>query len=232
MVYQAPSFLQVKGDGYPNELKVYYKLKKPDGTLSDDESDFILADDIISERTGNKVLFIFDQEIVCDQIKLEWVEIDNGISNFQYASASEILLLLPENEYINNLLFNVFNDYSQLSIASEYNDINIIEDIEEKIRDYLDISEYLSNYLNKIKNIINGKIGYEPRREFTTNKSAKMNIINQYGDVASYSTTILKMANGGTNKQPTGIYGFSNEIITVYVEANIDDPLPFIRFSQ
>ena len=232
MVYQAPSFLQVKGDGYPNELKVYYKLKKPDGTLSDDESDFLLADDIISERTGNKVLFIFDQEIVCDQIKLEWVEIDNGISNFQYASASEIILLLTENEYINNLLFNIFNDYSQLSIVSEYNDINIIEDIEEKIRDYLDISEYLSNYLNKIKNIINGKIGYEPRREFTTNKSAKMNIINQYGDVASYSTTILKMANGGTNKQPTGIYGFSNEIITVYVEANIDDPLPFIRFSQ
>jgi len=42
---------------------------------------------------------------------------------------------------------------------------------------------------------------------------------------------ILKMSRGGTDRQPTGIYAFSNEIITINVESD-DDPLPSIRFSQ
>ena len=40
MLYQAPSFPAVKGYGYPSELKIYFKLRKPDGTLSDDDSIF------------------------------------------------------------------------------------------------------------------------------------------------------------------------------------------------
>ena len=101
MVYQAPNFPAIKGFGYPTELKVYYKLRRPDGTLSDEDSDFLLIDDIISETTGSKVLFIFDQEIKCDQIKLEWAEIENTEIDNLYALANEIILLFPENEYIN-----------------------------------------------------------------------------------------------------------------------------------
>lgn len=58
--------------GYPNELKIYYKLRNPDGTLNEDESFYLLVEDIITETTTNKVIIIFDEEIVCDQIKLEW----------------------------------------------------------------------------------------------------------------------------------------------------------------
>ena len=80
MMYKAPYLHFVKGYGYPIKLKIYFKLRRPDGTLSNDDSDFILIDDIISERTDNKVLFIFDQEIMCDQIKLEWAEIEETVS--------------------------------------------------------------------------------------------------------------------------------------------------------
>ena len=40
------------------------------------------------------------------------------------------------------------------------------------------------------------------------------------------------MKKGATNRQCTGIFGFSNETITIYVQSNFDDPLPSIRFSQ
>ena len=68
MVYQAHSNNKYQGIGYPTELKIYYKLIYKDDTL---ESEYLLIDDIISERTGNRVLFIFENEIFCDQIKLE-----------------------------------------------------------------------------------------------------------------------------------------------------------------
>ena len=79
MIYQPQNIKNINGYGYPNELKVYFKLRNPDGILSDDDSDFLLVDDIISERTENKVLFIFGQEITCDQIKLEWAQIEELI---------------------------------------------------------------------------------------------------------------------------------------------------------
>ena len=40
------------------------------------------------------------------------------------------------------------------------------------------------------------------------------------------------MSRGGTNRQPTGIYAFANEFITIYAESNDDSPLPSIIFSQ
>ena len=234
MIYQAPSFTVVQGFGYPTELKVYFKLRRPDGTLSEDESDFLLVDDIISETTGSKVLFIFDHEITCDQIKLEWAQIKDDGNNHLYASASEIILLFPENKYINQILFDIYqpNDYSFLLIKPEYNNLNIIEELEDNIKEYLDISQNIKNFIKRIKNIINGEIKFETKREFTTNQNAEMNIIVQHGDVAEYSKQILKMSRGGTNRQPTGIYAYSNETIIIYVQSNDEDPLPSIRFSQ
>ena len=127
IVYQAPTFEEIEGNGYPIELKIYYKLRNPDGSYNQEDSDFILVDDIISERTGEKVVFTLDEVITCDQIKLEWAEIDNqGNSGHVIASASEIILLFPENENLNKLLFDVFdeNDYYKMSINSEYKDFS------------------------------------------------------------------------------------------------------------
>ena len=235
ILYQAPSNKNWKGIGYPIEFKIYFKLKNSDGTLSDDDSDFLLIDDIISERTGDRVLFIFNEEIMCDQIKLEWADIEETTAHYKRAMASEILLLVPENEIINKLLFDVFqpNDYFKLLINPEYNDLNIIDEIEEKIKeDYFINVEEANELIDRAKQIIRDEIEYEPRREFTTNQTAYLNIINQYGDIEYYSKNTLKMKKGATNRQCTGIFGFSNETITIYVQSNFDDPLPSIRFSQ
>ena len=118
MIYQAPSFPKVKGKGYPIELKIYFKLRRPDGTLSEEDSDFLLVEDIISERTENKVIFIFEEKIICDQIKIEWAVIEETAQTNLSAYSSEIMLLFPENEYINKLIYEIFNpnDYTQIFI--------------------------------------------------------------------------------------------------------------------
>ena len=84
----------------------------------------------------------------------------------------------------------------------------------------------------RIKSIINGEIKYQQKREFTTNQYAKNNKIYQRGNTVQYSKSILKMAYGGTDRQITGIYGFPNETINIFVECEDNDPLPSIRFSQ
>ena len=234
MIYQAPIFYGIEGYGYPIELKVYIKIRGIDGNISTDESDFLLIDDIISEKTGNLVLFTFGEEITCDQIKLEWTNIEQSDGTTIFPSASEIMLLFPENQYINELIDAFYpNDYTLSLIKPEYNDINIIEGLIENIKEYYDISETIQEIVSRIKNITNGEIIYDPKREFTTNQSSIQNIIYQYGDINYYSKKILKMSRGTTNRQSTGIYGLSNEKIVIYVDANDDEiNLPSIRFSQ
>ena len=73
-LYRSISALKEKG--YPIELKVYIKLRNYDGSLSNNDSDYLFVDDFISERTGNKVLFIFNEKIACDQIKLQWAKME------------------------------------------------------------------------------------------------------------------------------------------------------------
>ena len=234
MVYQAPTYKNIKGYGYPTHLRVYFKLKNPNEILNEDENenDFILIDDIISEQTGKLVLYQFNEELMCDQIKLEWVDVQPD--NQPFAAASIIMLFYPENEDINKLIYDIFqpDDYAQLFIKPEYNDINIIDNLVEKVKLIVDIPENLQNRINRIKGVINGEIKFDKRREFTTNNNSSFNKIYQYGDIRKYSREILKMSNGGTNLQCTGIYGIPNDNITIFVDSVFEEPLPSLLFSQ
>ena len=231
MIYKAP-FLNSKLRGYPLKLSIYYRIKDINGNLSEDENDFLLVDEIISEPTENLVLFTFEDILECDQIKIEWSELES--ENDGYAYASEIMLLYPENEYLDEIIFKIFdiNDYTNLKIRSEYNDINIINDLIEKIKEIYESSDYLKQLIKKVKSIIIGDIKFESKREFTTNQNSKDNIIYQRGNTVLYSKNTLKMSWAGTDRQPTGIYGFPNETINIYVDCEDNDILPSIRFSQ
>ena len=236
ILYQAPSFNDIKGAGYPTELKIYYKLKNSDGSYNKNDTDFILIDDIVSERTGEKVVFILDEVIECDEMKLEWAQIEQADDSSEKlnAYASEIMPLSPENEYLNKLLFDVFDekDYYKMTVNSKYKDLPAIQEIEEKVQGYLGIYKYIGILIDRAKKIIDGEIKYDKKREFTTNPKAEINIINQYGDIYNYTQNTLKMSRGSVDRQPTGIYAYSGDKITVFVEANDTDPLPKISFSQ
>ena len=106
LLYKAPLSSGIEGYGYPTQLKIYIKLKNIDGIITDDDSDFLLIEDIISEKTGNLAVFQFEEKITCDQIKLEWANLEDSITEEIFPAASEIILLSPENKYIEQL-FNI-----------------------------------------------------------------------------------------------------------------------------
>ena len=168
-----------------------------------------------------------------DQIKLEWAQIEETKTHYLYPIANEIIFLVPENEYVNKLLFEVFkpNDYTKLNINPEFN-LFIIDELDDKLKEYSFIYDNCKELIIRAKKLINGELKYEKKREFTTNQTSELNIINQHGDVNNYTEYILKMRRGSANRQPTGIFVFSNETITIYVDANNDDPLPSIVFTQ
>ena len=232
ILYKSPYINSNSKNGYPIKFSIYYKLKDINGQLTDDEEDFLMFDEIISEPTENLVLFTLEEYIECDQIKIEWNELYT--ENDGYAYASEIILLYPENKIIDKLIFDVFekDDYTNLKINSEYNNMEKIEDLFEEIKDIYEYSDYIKDLYKRIKSIINGELKYESKREFTTNQSEKKNLIYQRGNTVLYSKNILKMYWAGTDRQCTGIYGIPDEIINIYVDCEDKDILPSIRFSQ
>ena len=178
LLYKAPFYWDIIGYGYPTQLKVYNKIKNIDGIITDDDSDFLLIEDIISETTGNQIIFQFEEEITCDQIKLEWANLDDSDTVGIFPSASEIIFLMPENKYINQLLdIFITNDYTHLLIKPEYyNDHNIINELESQIKiknKMYVINEETEKIIRRLRKIINKELQFDSRREFTTNQSAK-----------------------------------------------------------
>ena len=237
MLFRTDNCNGCEGIGYPTELKIYSKLKfDSDKDLSPyDESDFNLVDYIISNATQSNVIFFFEQSIKCDQIKIEWANIKTYIPRYpKMTTAKEIMFFFPETNYLNETILNLFSkyDYKEMTLSDEFNNINIIEEIIENSKDIINFNEEIKLLFHRAKLVITGGIKFDEKREFTTNQSAKGNIIRQRGDINLHARNILKTASAGTNRQSLGIYGLTGEIITFYVTSDDNDPLPTIRFTQ
>ena len=237
MVLKTDNCYGCEGIGYPTELKVYSKLKSDSNNELNpyDESNFTLVDDIVSDATQSIVLFTFEQTIKCDQLKIEWADIKTYYPRFpKMTTVKEIQLFLPETNYFNETILNLFSkdDYTQMTLSEEFNDINIIEELIENSQDIVNINEEIAIILQRAKLAALGSLQFDEKREFTTNQSANKNIIRQRGNIASHARNTLKMASAGTNRQSMGIYGLPGEKLTFFVKSDVSDPLPSIRFTQ
>ena len=221
--------------GYPKEFKIYYRMRNELGDFNSDLDDFILAEDIISNSTNKRVLFSFEKTIKCDQIKLEWNSTSYCSSFYnKRASAAEIKLLIPETENINENIINAFSDYNRFTLTKEFNDRNFINQLKNELK-ILDFSFYPRKFIERIEGVFNGSIIFDPKREFTTNpKNTISNIIHQRGNIYNYARNQLLFSRAGLNRQITGIYGRTNDSITIYVwaENSTNTPLPSIQFTQ
>ena len=204
------------------DIKILYKKQS--------ENEFISKDGFTIKSNNENIIFFMNENIECDELKLEI----NELYNSEKIKEEDIFLLSQETEYLNENIINAFDkkDYRMLTLSDEFNNKELIKNLEMDSEKY-ELSDYAKNYIKRIKLVYNGEISYDPRREFTTNPKADVNIIHQRGDIDKYARQILKMTFAGTNRQSTGIYGRSNETITVYVKkGNEKDPLPSIRFTQ
>ncbi|MBP5444649.1 MAG: M60 family metallopeptidase, partial [Acholeplasmatales bacterium] len=146
----------------------------------------------------------------------------------------EIQLFLPETSYFNETILNLFSkdDYTQMTLSEEFNDINKIEELIQNSQDIINMNEEIEVILQRAKLAALGSLQFDEKREFTTNQNADRNIIRQRGNIASHARNTLKMASAGTNRQSMGIYGLPGEKITIFVKSDDSDPLPSIRFTQ
>ena len=237
MVFKTDNCNGCEGIGYPTELKIYSKLKSDSNEeLSPyDDTDFTLIDDITSDATQSIVLFTFDQSIKCDQIKIEWANMKTYYPRFpKMTTAREIMFFFPETNYFNETILNLFSkdDYTQMTLSDEFNNLDIIEELIENSKDIINFNDEIKLILQRAKLAVTGGLKFDEKREFTTNQSATRNIIRQRGNIASHARNKLKMASAGTNRQSMGIYGLPGETITFYVTSDNTDPLPTIRFTQ
>ena len=64
---------------------------------------------------------------------------------------------------------------------------------------------------------------YDTQREFTPQRN---------GDMSNYTRQILKMTRGMSNRMSTGIWATPGEKLKIYVQAESNDPIPQIVFTQ
>lgn len=74
-------------------------------------------------------------------------------------------------------------------------------------------------------------VSEELLRTFSTNPDS-YNVITRYGNTQEYLRSTYNYLYNTTDRQSTGIAAMSGDTITVYVEADETDPLPYICFTQ
>ena len=213
--------------GEINKLKFFFKQNL--------DSSFSLIQDFKVIKTSTKIIFLFPKKINCIQLKIEFSEYsDCSNENGEKVGQNDFLILSPETANINKNILNAYDksDYRRLILSKEFNNEETIINL-EKEANKLEVSDNAKNYIKRMKSVFTGSLTYDPKREFSTSLKLNVNPLYQRGDIASYAQKTLKMTFAGTNRQPTGIYGRSNETITITVKrGNKNDPLPSIVCSQ
>ena len=201
---------------YPTELLIYYS--------ESGNGDYILLNNITSNRTDQKVMFVFSKEVTCKQIKIEYSKINETSS-----CSDKFQFYQPENNETMQAL-DLFSDYAETVVKKEITPkyLDLIKEVCQKNINYE--TELYPNIERATKFLLKSNI-FVPKREFSTNPNAN-NVIRRNGDIKNYINDKLKMVNAGTNNQPTGIFGLSNDNIIVYLSAKKEDKLPKIKFSQ
>lgn len=204
--------------GYPTKLNIYYYT----------ENCWNVAGKYTSASTTSMVIFNFGQTISTNKIRFEYEQVD---TRHKYvATAREIICLQPEseNEYED---FSSLLNYNYTSVNEKFNTLEKLNNFENLLKTNVNYDSLLKPKIVRAREILLGNIVFDARREFSTDSNSQ-NTIAQNGNIVSYIRNTLKMTSFGTNRQVTGICVRASEVLTIYVDADEDDVLPQICFTQ
>ena len=105
------------------------------------------------------------------------------------------------------------------TVSEEFNTIEKLTELESRVNGHPLARIYL-NDIQMAKDSINGDL-----------QTVKTIVAEQYGDRNAHANKNLKFG-FGNNNQPTGVVARPGETITVYVDAELGQPLPQLMFSQ
>lgn len=206
--------------GYPVQLNIYYFQ----------DNNWSLAGYFESSATTSLVMFSFDS-VSTSKIRLEFKKVCT--SHKYVATARELLVLYEENEQklqTYQTYISMYDNYSQTKLKSQYNNIDDVNKVIDSFAQFENQDKFQEK-VDRLRLIALNQLYYDENREFGTSDTS-FNIINRWGDIASYCRNDLQMSSFGTNRQVLGITACPGEQITIYVEGESSDPLPIIKFSQ
>ena len=91
----------------------------------------------------NKNAYFLYDPATCDQIKLEW-DIVEDEEKLPKATASEIMVLIPQNNAIDKLLkLYSDKDYTRLTLDDNYKSKVNLNDLEQELQDYITTYDHI-----------------------------------------------------------------------------------------
>ncbi len=142
-----------------------------------------------------------------------------------YAITDEAIISEASEQNADKFTANdIFENYTQTSLKDEFNTIEIITELHEQGK----IDQKIFERANEV---LKGNVKYSYQREFSTTFNDDHKIA-QVGNLYTYSHTTLKFNFPTSEFNLTGIYGLTGQTIRVFVDADQDNNLPEIVFTQ
>ncbi|MCM1289758.1 MAG: M60 family metallopeptidase [Corallococcus sp.] len=180
--------------------------------------------------------FAFPEPLTCKKLVLEFAEVtvfSEIADGMPIVACSEMFLIKSADANIQETIDKVngiFTDYAQYEIKEGYT-IEKLNELRAEAKQSVSYEKSLKPILDRAEAIMTGAMKKDVYREFSTDPNAK-NTIEQNGDLVDYCRNTLQQSSFGTNRQVIGIGGTTGETITIYVDAEDDDPLPSVAFTQ
>lgn len=198
--------------------------------ISNDGSTFEKIGEGHSALSTDILIYNFDKTYTFKFFKFEYTQVNTNKT--QHCSCSEFIFFKPEEQILQTAR-NIFTDYKNSVIASEYNSLSAIDSLEQEIKTLDYVPNKVLSYIQRAKDILNGDLTFDTKyREFSTDINTKGKYIKQVGNISDYAKYDLDMAYQGTDRQVTGIYAKPDETLTIYVKAKSTNSLPQIVFTQ
>lgn len=211
--------MELRLKAFPTEATFY---------ISNDEQSYTKIGVASCEVTNKVLLYTFAKPYSFSYFRYEFTEAN--AAGTKHANASEFILLKPEESEV-VAVRELFTDYKKSVIKSEYANSTALTKLKSSVQDKLIYESILEPNINRAFQILAGELSFSvAKREFSVSDSATKPI-RQIGSISAYRKE-LKHTWEGTDRQATGIFANPGEEITIYVEADANDPLPQICFTQ
>lgn len=181
-------------------------------------------------------VFKFPHLVKCVRLELDFKEVtvfSEVAEGKPVVSCAEIYVVKGNSEDLTELteqINSIFTDYAQYEIKKGVT-VNTISNLRDKAVNTGNYEQAFKPILDRAEAILTAVMKKDIYREFSTDPNAK-NVIEQNGNLVNYCRNTLQLTSFGTNRQVIGIGGTAGETITIYVEADENDPLPQVAFTQ
>lgn len=194
-----------KGKGFAQEVEIY-------GSLTDEGDDFKLVSS--GEYTGSTGDIV---EIKFNPTQFKRIKFKFKKAYQDWASASEFMFY--KEDKLSDKFDRLFTNGLKNELSEEFNAKEKLQALENEAKGH-PLESSFKESLELAKEILNGEL-----------RTVKIITAEQHGDMVEYANKNLKFG-FGNNNQPTGISAKPGDVITVYVDADPNKPLPSLVFSQ